>query len=268
MRVFPQGITWQGLPTDTTAAPPALGVIQTWDEFEKYPWPQIDKIDFSDIEWFEQNLPDNLVMWPMIYLFQQVSNLIGFVPLCVMLYENRDLVKAITEKVGTFFLKFAEVMCQFSRCGALNVGDDMGHKTATLISPGDIREIFIPWQKQIINKAHSYNKLGLFHTCGQVETIMDDLIDTVKIDAKHSTQDTIEPITISKKRWGHRIALLGGVDVDFITRSQPNGVKKYIRNIINNCFHGGGFALGVGNWVAESIPLENYIAMLEESRLL
>ena len=45
-------------------------------------------------------------------------------------------------------------------------------------------------------------------------------------------------------------------------------MKKYIRNILENCFQGGGFVLGVGNWVAESIPIENYIAMLEEARLL
>ena len=267
MRVFAGNIVWYGLPISTTAAPPAIGPIQSWEDFEKYPWPKIDQVDFSDIEWFEQNLPDNIAMWTMTYIFQQVSNLIGFAPLCMMLYEDRELVKAVTEKVGTFFVKFTEIMCQFSRCGAINIGDDMGHKSATLISPEEIREIFIPWQKRIIDTAHSYNKLGLFHVCGQIETLMDDLIDTVGIDAKHSTQDVIEPITVSKKRWGSRTALLGGVDVDFITRAQPDTVRSYVRNILENCVSGGGFALGVGNWVADSIPFENYVAMLEEARV-
>ena len=212
-------------------------------------------------------MPDNIAMWAMTYLFQQVNNLIGFAPLCMMLYENRDLVKAVTEKVGTFFVKFTEVMCQFSRCGAISVADDMGYKSTTLISPDDIREIFIPWQKRVIDTAHSCGKLGFFHVCGQVETIMDDLIDTVGIDAKHSTQDIIEPITVSKQRWGSRVALLGGVDVDFITRAQPNEVRSYVRNILDVCVSGGGFALGVGNWVADSIPFENYLAMLEEAKI-
>ncbi len=267
MRVFTRGIVWQGLPAGTTDVPPAIGPIQSWEDFEKYPWPKIENIDFSDVEWFEKNLSDNIAMWSMTYLFQQVSNLIGFAPFCMMLYEDRDLVNAVAEKVGSFFVKFTETMCQFSRCSAINVGDDMGHKSATLISPDDIREVFIPWHKKIIGAAHTGGKLGLFHVCGQVETIMDDLIDDVKIDAKHSTQDVIETVSVSKQRWGNRVALLGGVDVDFITRSQPGQVRDYVHNILETCVPGGGFALGVGNWVADSIPFENYLAMLEEARV-
>ena len=266
MRVFPKGIVWQGLPIGTTDIPPAVGPIQSWEDFEKYPWPKVEDVDFSDVDWFEKNLPDNIAMWSMTYLFQHVSNLIGFAPMCMKLYEDRELVKAITEKVGSLFVKFTEIMCQFSRCGAINVGDDMGHKSATLVSPDDIRDIFIPWHKKIIAAAHAKEKLGLFHVCGQVETLMDDLIDGVKIDAKHSTQDVIEPFAISKKRWGNRVALLGGVDVDFITRATPDEVKSYTRSLLENCVEGGGFALGVGNWVADSIPLENYLAILEEAR--
>ena len=266
MRVFPQGIAWQGLPAGTTDAPPPVGPIRSWEDFEKYPWPRIAAVDFSAVEWFERNLPDNIAMWSMTYLFQQVSNLFGFAPLCMKLYEDRELVQAVTEQVGLFYVEFTEIMCQFSRCGAINVGDDMGHKTATLVSPDDIREIFIPWHKKIIAAAHAKGKLGLFHVCGQVETLMDDLIDDVKIDAKHSTQDVIETIVVSKKRWGNRVALLGGVDVDFITRAAPQELRGYTRHILENCVEGGGFALGVGNWVADSIPMDNYLAMLEEAR--
>ena len=266
MRVFPGGIVWKGLPTSTTAPPPAVGPIQTWQDFETYPWPRINAVDFSAVEWYETNLPDNIAMTAMTYLFQQVSNLIGFEPLCMMLYENRDLVKAVAQKVGEFFVTYTNTLCQFSRFGAITVGDDMGHKTGTLISPNDLREVFIPWQKRLITTAQSYDRLGLFHTCGQVDAIMDDLIDVVGIDAKHSTQDVIEPMAVTKRRWGDRVALLGGVDVDFITRATPQQVRTYTRYILETCTPGGGFALGVGNWVADSIPLDNYLAMLTEAR--
>ena len=95
---------------------------------------------------------------------------------------------------------------------------------------------------------------------------MDDPIDTVGIDARHSTQDAVEPIVVGKRRWGDRIALLGWVDVDSITRSEVGAVREYARNILKICVDGGGFASGVGNWVADSIPLDNYLAMREEAR--
>ncbi len=266
MRIFPGGIVWRGLPRSTTAPPPAVGPIQTWKDFEEYPWPRIGDVDLSSAEWFEHNLPDDIAMTALTYLFQQVCNLIGFEPLCLKLYEDRDLVRAVAEKVGTLYVQVAETLCDFTRFGAINIGDDMGHKTSTLIRPDDLRELFLPWQRRVIRAAHERGKLGFLHVCGQVEAIMEDLIETVGIDARHSTQDVIEPITVSKTRWGDRVALLGGVDVDFITRARPEQVGPYIREILEVCVPGGGFALGVGNWVADTIPIENYLAMLEAAR--
>ena len=266
MRVFPKGINWQGLPTSTTAAPPSIGPIQSWNDLEAYPWPTIQQVDFSDLEWFEKNLPDNITTWAMTYLFQQVSNLFGFEPLCMMLSENRDLVKAVIEKVGEFFIEYTKTLCQFSRLGAINIGDDMGHKTGTFISPTDLTELFLPWHKRIIGTAHAHGKLGLFHVCGKVDAIMDDLIDTVQIDARHSTQDVIETITQTKQTWGKRVALLGGIDVDFITCAKPQDVRPYTRRILETCVPNGGFSLGIGNWVADSIPIENYLTMIDEAR--
>ena len=266
LRVFPGGVVWHGLPRSTTAAPPSVGPIRSWQDYENYPWPVLDHVDFSDVEWFEENLPPDIAMWGMTYLFQQVSNLIGLEPMCLMLYEDRDLVEAVTARVGAFFLGYTKALCSFSRVGAINVGDDMGHKTATLIHPELLRQIFLPWHRRIIAAAHAEGKLGLFHVCGQVEAIMDDLIDTVGIDAKHSTQDVVEPMPVSKQRWGERVALLGGVDVDFITRARPAAVRPYVHSILETCMPGGGFAFGIGNWVADTIPIENYEAMLGAAR--
>jgi uroporphyrinogen decarboxylase len=266
LRVFPRGITWQGLPAGMTSVPPAVGPIQSWKDFDAYPWPRLEAVDFSDIEWAERVLRDNMAMWCMTYLFQQVSNLFGFAPMCTLLYEDSDLVGAVIEKVATFYIGVAEAMCDFARCGAINVGDDMGHNTATLIAPGDIRQLFLPWHRRIIDVAHRHGKLAFFHVCGKVDAIMDDLIDTVGIDAKHSTQDVIEPITLSKERWGDRVALLGGVDVDFITSADRKVIQPYVHTIIEKCVPGGGFAFGVGNWVADSIPFENYLTLVKASR--
>ncbi len=47
---------------------------------------------------------------------------------------------------------------------------------------------------------------------------MDDLIDDVGIDAKHSYEDVIMPVWEAKKKWGHRMALIGGVDMDVLAR--------------------------------------------------
>lgn len=41
------------------------------------------------------------------------------------------------------------------------------------------------------------------------------------------------PVTEAKARWGDRIALFGGVDVDFLARSTPAVVGEYTRCILS-----------------------------------
>jgi len=262
--VAPAGLVWKG--NAPFQLPPAVGPIQSWADFEAYPWPRLEQVDFAPVDWHERHLPDNMGLWCVTYLFQQVSNLIGFEPLCLMVYEQPDLVRAVMDKVGAFYLGYTQQLCAYSRFTAICLGDDMGHKSGTFLDPRHIRELFMPWHARLAAAAHARGKLCILHSCGNVAALMDDLIDGVGIDAHHSTQDVVLPIAESKRRWGARVALLGGIDVDFLTRARVEQVRPYVRRILDACVPGGGFALGVGNWVADSIPVDNYLAVLEEAR--
>ena len=55
---------------------------------------------------------------------------------------------------------------------------------------------------------------------------MDDIIDDMKFDAKHSFEDVIIPVEQAYEKWGGRIAILGGIDMDFMCRSTPEQIKK------------------------------------------
>lgn len=60
--------------------------------------------------------------------------------------------------------------------------------------------------------------------------------------------------------------VLGGVDVDLLTKGSGQQVRARVREIVRVCAPGGGFALGTGNSVANYIPVENYLTMPEEGR--
>ncbi|MDY7010806.1 MAG: uroporphyrinogen decarboxylase family protein [Planctomycetota bacterium] len=95
---------------------------------------------------------------------------------------------------------------------------------------------------------------------------MPDLLDDVKIDAKHSFEDTIELVTDAKADYGNRVPLLGGIDVDFLCRSDEREIRKRVRETLDVCMPGGGYCLGTGNSVANYIPVDNYLIMLDEGR--
>jgi uroporphyrinogen decarboxylase len=104
------------------------------------------------------------------------------------------------------------------------------------------------------------------HSCGAVDEIMDDLINTVRVDGKHSFQDSVLPVQEAKRRWGDRICILGGVDVHKLASYEEPALRKYVRKIIEDCAPGGRFALGAGNSIPSYIPVENYLIMLDEAR--
>ena len=88
----------------------------------------------------------------------------------------------------------------------------------------------------------------------------------MKIDAFHSFQDVILPVGEFKRRYGNRVATLGGVDIDPLARLDEPELRRYIRSILDQCVPGGRYALGTGNSVTNYVPLENYFVLLDEAR--
>jgi len=261
---------------DTAALPMAergwveesRGMIETWEDFARYPWPAPTEECYAPIELAARCLPEGMKLIPHGPggVLENVMWVMGYAPLSYAMADQLDLVQAMFDRVGETLVTVFDNIASHQGVGAVFLGDDMGFKTQTMISPADMRRYVFPWQKKLADAVHSHGKPFLLHACGNLESVMDDLIDYVGIDGKHSFEDVIVPVTEAKRRWGSRVALLGGVDVDILARGTPAQVRARTRQVLEACMPGGGYALGSGNTVANYVSLENYLAMLEEGR--
>ncbi len=244
------------------------GPITSWEEFHAYPWPDPAKADLRELEWCEKNLPDDMcvIVSGVAHFAEYLSWLMGYETLCYALTDQRDLVKAIADKLTEIYRVLIPRTLQFKRVKALWGSDDMGYRGGTLMHPKDMREFVLPGHKMAAGMAHEAGMPYLLHSCGNLKAIMEDLIEDAGIDAKHSFEDTIESVIEAKGTYGRRIALLGGIDVDFMCRSDEKAVRDRVRKTLEACMPGGGYCLGSGNSVANYIPLDNYLAMLDEGR--
>jgi len=243
------------------------GPITSWEEFERYPWPQPSQWNSRSLEWLERNLPDGMCIVGsagFAHFAEHLSWLMGYETLCLALFDQRDLVTAIRDRLIEIYRVMLERILQFRRVKIIWGSDDMGFKTGPLISPADLREFVLPGHKLMAQMSHAAGHPYLLHCCGDIHTIMPDLIDDVQIDAKHSFEDTIEDVVTAKQRYGNRIALLGGVDMDFLCRADEAQIRQRVRRTLERCLPGGGYCLGTGNSVANYIPLNHYLAMLDE----
>ena len=130
-----------------------------------------------------------------------------------------------------------------------------------------LRRWIFPWHKKMVDAIHKAGKPAILHSCGQLKDVMNDIILDMKYDAKHSFEDQITPVEQAFDLWGERIAILGGIDMDFLARSSPEEITKRSKAILKKGFAQGGYALGSGNSIPEYIPDENYIAMISAVNL-
>jgi uroporphyrinogen decarboxylase len=90
---------------------------------------------------------------------------------------------------------------------------------------------------------------------------MEAIIEDLKFDAKHSFEDVILPVEDAYRLLQGRIAVLGGLDVDFLVRSTPGEIEERSRCLLSLTKETGGYALGSGNSIAHYIPEESFLAM-------
>ncbi|MFH1477509.1 MAG: uroporphyrinogen decarboxylase family protein [Verrucomicrobiota bacterium] len=237
--------------------------IQDRVGFDAYEWPTTAQVTFTEFEDVGKVLPSGMKMIGQTGgIFEMAEQLCGYETLCLFLADDRHLVADLFDRIGRLYLHVYEGMARIKDVGAVVISDDLGFKTQTLIAPDDLREFVFPWHKKLVEIAHRYDKPCLMHSCGNLAAVMDDLIKNVGIDAKHSYEDAILPVQEAKKKYGGRIAILGGLDVDRLCRSAPDEITRFSNQLIDECGADGGYALGSGNSIADYVPAENYLAML------
>jgi len=239
------------------------GIIKTREDFEKYYWPDPDQFSLDIFDAFAEHLPEGMkVFGQTAGVLENVLWMVGHEGLSYMMADDPELAQMIFDKVGKSLVRLVERMAEREFVGAIQMGDDLGFKTQTIISAKALRQYVFPWHKKMVEVAHKKGKPFIFHSCGNLEKVMEDIIGN-GIDAKHSFEDEIMPVNKAKKLWGDKIAILGGVDMDFLCRAGPEPVRDYTAKLIHELGPGGGWALGTGNSVANYIPVKNYLMMLK-----
>ena len=239
--------------------------IANADDLANYAWPEPAKIDLFPLRYVAEHLPRGMRIIGMGPggVLENVMWLVGYEGLSFALVDDFPFVERVFQEVGSRLLGCVERMLEVPEVAAVFLGDDMGFKTQTMISPDELRELVFPWHRRMVVAAHRAGRPFLLHACGNLTAVMEDIID-IGFDAKHSFEDVIEPVTVAKQRWGDRIALLGGADVDFLCRASEAQIREYVRRVLRECGPGGGYALGTGNSVANYIPAKNFLVMMEE----
>jgi uroporphyrinogen decarboxylase len=239
-------------------------VITDRQSFDAYRWPDPDAFDYSPLRTIAPDLPRGmkLIVCGPGGVLENVISLVGYNNLCMLLVDDPELLTDIFAAVGSRLVRHYEKAAAHDAVGACISNDDWGFKTQTMLSVADMRKYVFPWHVKIVEAIHAAGKPAILHSCGEAREVMEDIVTVMRYDGKHSYEDVILPVEDAYDRWGGRIAILGGIDVDFIIRSPLDAVYERSRAMLARAASRGGYALGTGNSVPEYIADEKYFAMV------
>lgn len=253
--------------TQVSQGSEAHAIIRTCEDFERYPWPNPEyAVSMLPFEYAAMALPEGakLVAGVSAGPFEWASQLMGLEGISVAVYLQPDLVHEVFHKLGVIHTTAMRQIASLEAVGACRQGDDLGFKTSTFLAPDQLKAYIFPIYKEMAEISHQAGKPFIFHSCGNLEALYDDLIEYCKIDAKHSFEDVIVPVTEFKKHYGTRVTPLGGLDVDYLCRASEPDLRRYVRKTAEICFADGFWALGTGNSLTDYLPLKNYLIVLDE----
>jgi len=240
-------------------------IIKDRASYHAYEWPDPDSFDYSKLDIIGSELPEGMkiVVCGPGGVLENVMQLMGYEGLCITMVDDPDLVQKVFDDVGSRLVRYYEICAPNPHVGALISNDDWGFNTQPMLSPPDMRKYVFPWHERIVDAIHATGKPVILHSCGNLESVMDDIIDGMHYDGKHSYEDKICRVEDAYERWGSRIATMGGIDVDFVCRSEPDAIRARSRAMLDRTSDRGGFGLGSGNSIPYYVPDENYLAMIE-----
>jgi len=243
------------------------GSISSPGDIDKYPWPAPEQVSLFPIDYIAAKMPQGMkVMAFLIGVFEYLRLLVGFEAMAIKSIEEPELLAEILERLTRVMEIATDKIAAHPAVGAVFYGDDMGFNQGLMMSPKWFRANLFPRQKRIADACKKHDKPFLFHACGNVDAVMNDLINTVGITAKHAFQDNIEPVEKFYQRHHDRISILGGIDVNLLAAGNPDQVRDRTRQVLEACAPSGGLCIGTGNSVTNYCKIENYYAMIDTVR--
>jgi uroporphyrinogen decarboxylase len=239
------------------------GVITYLEDYDRFPWDEAAKLDFSKFYDVQPFLPRGMkILACSGKVFTITWMLLGFQNFCLSLYMQEDLVTKVFHQVGKIQLQGAKELARIPNIGALWVVDDLSYGSGPMIDPKFFRKYVFPWYEELGALAKEQGLLFFFHSDGNIWPVMEDLI-SIGFDAIHPIDPTCMDIREVKRKVGQKLGIMGNISTDLLSRGTPEDVREITKATIRDIAPAGGYALGSGNSVPNWVRFENYQVMRE-----
>jgi len=202
-----------------------------------------------------------LIGVPGPFTFEYVTFMRGKEQAMIDIMERPDFVKKIIDKGTEISIQQSIALARIGM-DALYIGETFGG----LIGPDLFKEFCVPAFKRFVKILKQYDVLLYLHTCGNSTKLFELMADT--------GVDCIEPldplggvvIADAKRRVGHRVALMGGVNTVTLAQGALDEVVEDCKRCIKEGAPGGGYVLAAGDMLPTETSKEKVEAMMDVAK--
>ncbi len=191
------------------------------------------------------------------------SWMVGTETLLIAMHEEPEWVKDMFDTYLTSCIAlFDRIWDAGYRFDCIYWPDDMGYKGNTFFSNAMYRELLKPYHKKAVEWAHSKGIYANLHSCGNIMTRIDDLVE-IGVDCLNPLEIKagMDPIAL-KQQYGEKLALQGGINA--VLWDDKEKIISEIDRIVPVLKENGGFIFSSDHSIPNTVSLENFRVIVEE----
>ncbi len=176
--------------------------------------------------------------------WQDAACLFGIEPLIMETFDDPKWVHAFLEILLHRKMTYVESLAG-AKFDLIELGG--GDASSTVISPKLLDDFVVPYDRQIIQRAKALDQRIVYHTCGGMMPILEQLAEM-----QPTALETFTPIGMggdvdlaeAKRRIGDRVAMIGGFDQGkYFLHATEEEVRAAVRQCFQEAGQNSGFIL-------------------------
>ncbi len=246
-----------------------LAAAETVAEVEGYRWwPDAAKMDYHEAAEYARDCVRRYATrgpyW--LPLFCQVCELMGMEEAMVKMLVEPEVFEAAVERVFQYILDYCTRL--LDACGeALDIfylGDDFATQRGLMIPPEAWRRLLKPRYAQLFALAKQRGKFVWFHSCGDITSVLPDLID-IGMDVWETVQLHTLPMSPAelKRDYGKQLTFFGAISTQRLPFATPEDIRTEVRQAIAVLGENGGYICGPDHHIKPDVPPVNAVTLFD-----
>ncbi|MCQ2530544.1 MAG: veratrol--corrinoid protein metyltransferase [Lachnospiraceae bacterium] len=176
-------------------------------------------------------------------IFQNLMAFMGFTEGLCALSEEPEECEALFDYLTDFYCQVIEKTIDLYKPDVMSIGDDTAAWGNPFVSLNMFQKFFVPRYARLTDYAKERDLPITYHNCGKCEIFLDDMVNTVGINAWDPAQNCNDLAGI-KAKFGNRLILSGCINgsstfvADDLTEEK---IRDILWDVANKYAPGGGF---------------------------